>query len=269
MSDNINFSTTKDPKISPILISMPHLGTIIPEQIKHTMNPSVIDGLDDTDWHVDHLYDFADSQKITVIKPEFSRYVIDLNRSINSEESLYSDGRLLTQLVPTHDFTGRPIYKDKLEPNQTEINKRVAEFYQPYHDKLKSEIKRLKSTSNHVLLFEAHSIRRYVPKISPDPFPDLIVGTNNGTSCHRDLEEAALSLLRRTPYSVELNDPFQGGYITRSFANPEEGIHCIQLEVSQDVYLDENREPDSAKSHLLREALNESFQKFQSILERL
>jgi N-formylglutamate deformylase len=49
------------------------------------------------------------------------------------------------------------------------------------------------------------------------------------------------SLLTGLGYSVRRNDPYAGGYITRNYGRPREGVHALQIEVARDLYMDEGR----------------------------
>ena len=123
----------------PILVSVPHCGIEFPDELKNEFDPHLISAPDDTDWFVDQLYDFAPAMGITMITAKYSRWVIDLNRDPQSKP-LYTDGRIITGLCPTTTFLGEPLYKDKrTEIDQTEINRRLEKYYQPYHQKIKEE----------------------------------------------------------------------------------------------------------------------------------
>ena len=109
--------------------------------------------LDDTDWFVHQLYDFAPSLGITVIKANLSRWVIDLNRDPKSVP-LYNDDRLITSITPTTDFFGNAIYKSSdLEPNETERTRRLNEYYWPYYDKIETLLTKRKKQFGQVLLW--------------------------------------------------------------------------------------------------------------------
>jgi len=45
---------------------------------------------------------------------------------------------------------------------------------------------------------------------------------------------------RSEGYSVAFNDPDKGGFITRHHGRPATGIHAIQIELSRDLYMDED-----------------------------
>ena len=108
----------------PIVISVPHCGTVFPDEIKSEFDQTLIARPDDTDWFVDQLYDFAPAMGMTMISATYSRWVIDLNRDPESKP-LYTDGRIITGLCPVTNFLGQALYKDKrTEVAKTEIERR-------------------------------------------------------------------------------------------------------------------------------------------------
>ncbi|GLB52394.1 N-formylglutamate deformylase [Neptunitalea chrysea] len=222
------------PKV-PILISSPHSGTDFPEEIKQQLLPEAVNNPDDTDWFIDTLYNFASDMGITIIKANYNRWVIDLNRDPNSKP-LYNDGRVITGLVPETDFNGNPLYSDKT-PDEQEIKRRIEHYYKPYHKKVGELLQELKDTFGYAILFDAHSIRRMVPGIRKTPFPQLILGDNDETSAAPQIIKAALDAITQSNYEATHNHPFKGGYITRYFGKPEENIHALQLEMAKTNYM--------------------------------
>ncbi|WP_350290215.1 N-formylglutamate amidohydrolase [uncultured Croceitalea sp.] len=224
----------------PIIISVPHAGTKFPKTIKKHYNKRLQKHLDDTDWFVHKLYDFAPSLGITLIKANLSRWVIDLNRDPESVP-LYNDNRLITSNTPTTDFFGNKIYKSQdLEPNEDEKNRRLKEYYWPYYNKVEALITARKKQFGHVLLWDAHSIRHKVSTIQKEPFPDMILGNNDTKTANSVLIDAALSQLKSSNFNVNHNTPFKGGHITRYFGNPNNNIHTLQLEMNKILYMDDN-----------------------------
>lgn len=246
----------------PIILSVPHRGSVFPDEVKDQYKPSMIKSPDDTDWFVDKLYDFAPAMGITMISANYSRWVIDLNRDPNSKP-LYSDGRIITGLCPATNFLGEPIYKDeRTEVELPEVKRRVELYYKPYHHQLEKLINETKNKFGKVLLWDCHSIRQSVPTIYKGKFPDLILGDADGTSASPGLIEAALSTLDHASYSVGHNHPFKGGYITRQYGKPASGQHALQLEMSKVNYMDdEERKYDRARSDKMRELLKTVFEK--------
>ena len=223
------------PKV-PIIISVPHAGTFIPEDIRSKMNPELSDKLDDTDWFIDKLYGFALELGITIITANYSRWVVDLNRNPENQP-LYNDGRVITDVVTVTDFNGNQIYQNNYIPDSEEVARRVELFHKPYHEKLDELLQQTKAEFGKVLLFDAHSIRKSVPGIRSEDFPDLILGDNDETSASAELIKATIDSLQNKGYEFSHNHPFKGGYITRSFGKPEENIHALQLEMCKTNYM--------------------------------
>jgi N-formylglutamate deformylase len=224
----------------PILVSVPHCGTLFPPELKDQYKPELIQAPDDTDWFVDRLYDFAPALGITMITANYSRWVIDLNRDPQSKP-LYSDGRVITGLCTATNFLGEPIYKDeRKEISSIEIENRVSQYYETYHQQIEKELARLHQKFGKVLLWDCHSIRQFVPSIHSEKFPDLILGDADGTSASSPLIAIAAESLQNSGYSFSHNHPFKGGYITRHYGKPEVNCHALQLEMSKINYMDDD-----------------------------
>ncbi len=250
-----------EPKV-PIILSVPHRGSVFPDEVKEQYKRSMIKSPDDTDWFVDKLYDFAPAMGITMISANYSRWVIDLNRDPNSKP-LYTDGRIITGLCPATNFLGESIYKDeRAEVELPEVRRRVELYYKPYHQQIEKLLNEMKEKFGKVLLWDCHSIRQSVPTIYKSKFPDLILGDADGTSASPGLIETTLSTLDHESYSVSHNHPFKGGYITRHYGNPSTNQHALQLEMSKVNYMnDDEKKYDKTRSDKMRELLKRVFGK--------
>ncbi|WP_375325860.1 N-formylglutamate amidohydrolase [Flagellimonas sp. GZD32] len=250
----------------PIIISSPHSGTYFPDSVVDTFRPEMIEKPDDTDWFIDKLYNFAPGLGITMITANYSRWVIDLNRDPASKP-LYDDGRVITGLTPTTNFNGEPLCREETI-NTADINFRIKNYYRPYHDKIGELLEETKQQFGKALLFDAHSIRKVVPGIQKDPFPDLILGDNEGATASQALINSTLGVLNKSGKTVEHNHPFKGGYITRSFGNPTENIHALQLEMAKTNYMDDSEtEYHDERAEETRKNLKLLFQELISILK--
>lgn len=240
----------------PIIISVPHCGTIFPEEIKQEYKGNLTASPDDTDWFVDKLYDFAPSLGITMITAVYSRWVIDLNRDPQSKP-LYSDGRIITALCPTTTFFGEPLYRDqRKEVEAAEVVRRLSTYYTPYHQKIQELLDERKAKFGKVLLWDCHSIRQYVETIQSDKFPDLILGDVDDQSAGTSLIQTTLQNLAGHGYTIQHNHPFKGGTITRNFGKPTENQHALQLEMSKVNYMDDAEQKyDTARANKMRDVL--------------
>lgn len=222
----------------PIVLSIPHSGIQFPSDLVPLFIKEIVAHPPDTDWHVEKLYQFASELGITVIAANYSRYVVDLNRS-PSKQSLYQDKRLQTAIVPQTTFLGEPLYLEKL-PDAACVGARIDNYFWPYYQQIEALLQSLREMFPHVLLFDAHSIKRLVPTIAAEPFPGLILGDNEQTTADKRLSETAREVLQSEPqFQFSYNHPFKGGHITRYFSAPAKGIHTLQLEMAQDLYMDE------------------------------
>ena len=221
----------------PLLVSLPHDGVTLPPEIAARMTPSAR-RLPDTDWYVSRLYDFARDLGASVLVPIHSRYVVDLNRPPD-DVSLYP-GQNTTGLCPVLQFSGDSIYLDGEEPSADEISRRVDLYWHPYHTALAGELERIRSEHGRCVLWEAHSIRSVVPYLFEGRLPDFNLGTVGGASCSPALREQLIAILEaQADYSFVVDGRFKGGYITRHYGNPEQGIDAVQLELAQINYMDE------------------------------
>lgn len=223
---------------APLLISLPHDGSTIPDALATRMTDRARTA-PDTDWHVARLYAFARELGASVLIPAYSRYVVDLNRSPN-DVSLYP-GQNTTGLCPVVQFSGEPVYRDGLQPTQEEITARVGTYWFPYHDALVEELQRLRMQHGRVVLWEGHSIRGECPFLFEGRLPDFNLGTASGASCTPALQATLEKILAaQRDHDFVVNGRFKGGYITRNYGDPASGIDAVQLEISQRNYMDED-----------------------------
>ncbi|MEO8672171.1 MAG: N-formylglutamate deformylase [Tahibacter sp.] len=241
---------------APLLISMPHDGSEIPDAIAQRMNTSAR-AAPDTDWHVNRLYDFARALGASLLVPRYSRYVVDLNRPPD-DTSLYP-GQNTTGLCPIVQFSAIPVYLAGCEPDPSEVADRVEQFWRPYHATLQEELERLRTRHGRVVLWEAHSIRSVVPFLFDGRLPDLNLGTSSGASCSPALQARLLATLEaQRDYSYVINGRFKGGYITRHYGQPAHGVDAVQLEIAQCNYMDEDTfSYETGRAARLQSLLNE------------
>ncbi len=223
---------------APLLISLPHDGSAIPDALAARMTPEARRA-PDTDWHVSRLYAFARGLGASLLAPRHSRYVVDLNRPPD-DVSLYP-GQNTTGLCPVVRFSGDPVYLPGQAPSEDEVGQRVETFWRPYHDALREELDRLRAVHGRVLLWEGHSIRGECPFLFDGRLPDLNLGTAAGASCAPATQARLEAVLAaQTGFDWVANGRFKGGYITRHYGDPAHGIDAVQLEISQRIYMDED-----------------------------
>lgn len=220
---------------SPLILSIPHAGTEIPEEFSGVF---VSDWLarKDADWWLPQLYSFAEALDATIITANISRSVIDLNRD-PSGASLYP-GQATTGLCPTETFDGEPLYKTA-PPDEAEIARRCEAYFMPYHHTLLAEIARVHALHGRAVLYDCHSIRSHVPRLFEGELPQFNIGTNGGQSCGADLQALVERACAQSGLSYVVNGRFKGGWITRHYGAPARNIHAIQMELGCRGYMEE------------------------------
>lgn len=219
---------------APLILSMPHTGSDLPSDVEAQLRDLWL-ARKDADWHIDKLYAFAAQLGATLVRTTQSRTVIDVNRD-PSGVSLYP-GQVTTGLCPTETFDGEPLYKNGLTGD--ELERRRSLYFDPYHDALQAEIDRLRAMHPAIVLYEAHSIRSHVPRLFDGELPLLNIGTNDGRTCAPALEQRVTQAAAASGESWVLNGRFKGGWTTRHYGRPEQGVHAVQMEIAMRGYLDE------------------------------
>jgi formiminoglutamase len=247
---------------SPVILAFPHTGTEVPPEIWHRLNDN---GklLADTDWHIHDLYAGL-LPNATTVRATFHRYVIDANRD-PAGVSLYP-GQNTTGLVPETDFDGLSIWHEGQKPTEADIAERLNGFHAPYHAALAAEIERVKAVHGVAVLYDCHSIRSQIPFLFEGRLPDFNIGTDMGRTCDPAIEAAATEITAKADgYTCVVNGRFKGGWTTRHYGRPHQGVHVIQMELAQISHLASETPPfsyDAEKAEALRIHL-------KTILERI
>lgn len=239
------------PGPSPLIISFPHVGTDVPDSIAARMTPEAL-RLDDTDFEQPALYDFATEIGATTVTARWSRLVIDVNRPPDNRP-LYP-GQWGAGLVPDQTFLGEAIYRGPA-PDAAEIDERRERYWRPYHQALAMAVATALDRHGHALLWDAHSISAVVPRLFDGTLPDLNMGTADGAACGESVSAAAFAVCAVSPYTAVLNGRFKGGYITRAYGRPAEGVHAIQMELAKGTHLGADHRIDECLAARLRPVL--------------
>ncbi len=247
---------------SPLLVSVPHDGREVPDRISTRMRRTAL-RLPDTDWHVARLYDFVRDAGASMIIARHSRYVVDLNRP--PDDSALYPGQLSTGICPSRTFADEDIYRGSVSVSTAEKRRRITNYWRPYHEQITATLQMLRQRHGYALLWDAHSIPSRVPSLFDGELPVLNLGSNSGQSCARPLVKAVMAAALASGFSTVLDGRFTGGYITRHYGAPANGVHALQLEVAQRGYM---REPAGAfrerRATPMRNALRKMLAEFEA-----
>ncbi|MDH3645167.1 MAG: N-formylglutamate amidohydrolase [Gammaproteobacteria bacterium] len=220
----------------PIIVSIPHNGTELPESVAERFASPAMLELPMTDWHLHRLYDFLPELGIATIHARFSRLVVDLNRSPDGQ-ALYP-GRFETALVATETFDGKRIFKEPPDPQTIEALR--LEYHEPYHKRLSELLHATIDRCGRVILIDAHSVASRANRVHPALLHDIYLGDRDGSSCGPWLTTTVHDEFVATGMQVQRNDPYKGGYTTYHYGQWP-NVDALQIEMCQRLYMDEDQ----------------------------
>jgi len=224
----------------PFVITVPHCSSRIPQRIRRVVALSDEEIWESTDIGTKEI--FGPLPAKSVLCSDWSRLVVDLNRSIHQRNP--------KGVIAQVDYQGRTIYHEDCIPDEMEAERRFGEYYWPFHNGLKEAFDRPEIKG----LFDCHSLIGIGPPEAPDQGKrreDIVLGNNgdgngglNPTSgkitCPPELLLFMKDAFSRAGFSVSINNPYSGGFITTHYGQQCEGTGkiAVQIEINQDLYLE-------------------------------
>jgi N-formylglutamate amidohydrolase len=218
--------------VRPIIISIPHASTKIPDALKDNVLLTGQDILANCDLYTDRVYSIANTY---VVKCEVPRMLLDVNRAPDDISKEYEDGKDGVVLHTT--WEGKHIYKK--QPTEKEVNDLIKKYHDPFHEEIDSYIPAAQ------FLIDCHSYVPIGPPTKPDAGrerPDVNIGNMNYSTCTREHTLFFREFFERHGYSVAINFPYQGRYILGRHCHrrriPHFLVPGIQIELNQKLYSD-------------------------------
>lgn len=239
----------------PVVVSIPHTGTGMPDSVAARFASARMRNLPMTDWHLHKLYDFLPELGIATIHAEFSRLVIDLNRAPDSSQ-LYP-GRFETGLVPTETFDGERIFSEP--PAAQTIEALRQQYHEPYHDRLSGLLRDKVAKFGRVVLVDAHSVASRANRVHGALADDIYLGDRDGSTCEPWLTGLMVESFTVAGLKVSQNNPYKGGFITSHYGQLPD-VDAVQIEMCQRLYMDEDHP---------QEFVEESWEKMKKVLVTL
>ena len=204
------------------------------------------------DAFVDELFAAAPAAGAPLLAARVPRACIDLNRApddldpalISGATRRYLNARIAAGLgvIPRVVGEGRPIMQGKL--TLAEAQRRIADFWHPYHDRLRALLAAARAQFGMAILIDCHSMPHDALGAAPavaGRLPNVVLGDRFGGACERWLIDAATDLFAAAGFRVARNAPFAGGYITQTYGQPQRGVQALQIEIDRSLYMDETR----------------------------
>ena len=243
-------------KILPLIVSSPHSGRNYPPDFVAASALTPLRLRSSEDSFVEDIFSYAPDLGASLIQALFPRVFVDVNRQpYELDPTMFSDP--LPHYVITQNSrisaglgtiarvvsNGERVYKNKLTFQEAE--ERINHFYRPYHDALQTLINNTKDEFGYCILLDCHSMpsgrigTNNPSQSKPSRLAEIVLGDCHGTSCHPHIMKSSNEFLTGCGFSVRRNIPYAGGFITRNYGKPKEGVHALQIELNRALYMDE------------------------------
>ena len=204
---------------SPLVISIPHSGTEIPQDIAPLCNLAA--QREHSDWA---LQEIVAPLSETTLVATVSRYIVDVNR-------FKPRARKATQpIIPRIDEKGNLLFNNY--PSKQKQADWLEQYYTPYYLHLENLLKEKLEQHERVLLVDLHSYDDKLFKTT-----DIILGTRKKQTLSRDTLEKLQLLFYEEGLSTQVDTPFSGGNIIATFGKRPR-IEAVQIEVPYSLYLE-------------------------------
>jgi N-formylglutamate amidohydrolase len=234
----------------PLVLASPHSGRLYPDAFLRQTRLDTLALARSEDAFVEELFADAPALGAPLLAATFPRVFCDANREpweldpgmfeeplpafVNSQSPRVGAGLGTIARIASG---GEAVYRGRL--SFADAQARVRGFWQPYHDALSALIAETTARFGVCLLLDCHSMPSH-PSGGANP-PDIVLGDAHGTAALPRVTRAVEQILGDLGYRVRRNDPYAGGYVTRHYGRPREGVQALQIEIARRLYMDEAR----------------------------
>jgi N-formylglutamate amidohydrolase len=243
---------------APIIFNSPHSGSVYPDEFLQASRIDLPALRRSEDSFMDELIGGLSDRGFPVVRVNFPRSYVDVNREPYELDPRMFSGRLPSfantrsmrvagglGTIPRVVGDGQEIYRERLAVDDALA--RIEAFYKPYHRALRRLINKAHQAFGTVIVVDCHSMPSIGVSRDEPRRPDLVIGDRYGTSCAALLPDMVEDTMKQLGYSVGRNKPYAGGFITEHYGNPASGLHTIQLELNRAIYMDERRRERGAR----------------------
>ena len=237
---------------APIIFNSPHSGSVYPAGFLEASRIDLVALRRSEDSFMDELIGNLSAVGFPVVRVNFPRSYVDVNREPYELDPRMFSGRLPSfantrsmrvagglGTIPRVVGDGQEIYRERLTVE--DALSRIEALYKPYHRALRRLINKAHQAFGTVIVVDCHSMPSVGVSRDEPRRPDVVIGDRYGTSCAPLLPDTVEETMRGLGYSVGRNKPYAGGFITEHYGNPASGLHTIQLELNRAIYMDERR----------------------------
>jgi N-formylglutamate amidohydrolase len=243
---------------APNIFNSPHSGAFYPPEFLDASRIDLASLRRSEDSFMDELIRGLSGRGFPVVRVNFPRSYVDVNREPYELDPRMFSGRLPSfantrsmrvagglGTIPRVVGDGQEIYRERLSVD--DALGRIEALYKPYHRALRRLINKAHQAFGTVILVDCHSMPSIGISRDEPRRPDVVIGDRYGTSCAARLADVVEDTMGSLGYSIGRNKPYAGGFITEHYGNPASGLHTIQLELNRAIYMDERRRERGAR----------------------
>jgi N-formylglutamate amidohydrolase len=240
---------------APVVFASPHSGRDYPPEFIAASRLNVVSLRGSEDAFIDEIFAAAPDFGVPLLCARFPRAYVDANR-----EAFELDPAMFTDPLPDYVNTrspriaaglgtiarvvtdGEDIYQEPLRFE--DALGRIEALYRPYHKALQGLLQETQERFGGCLLVDCHSMPsgQLAPELGAgdgNKPADMVLGDCFGTSSAPAVTDIAKAALEASGFTVALNKPYAGGFTTRHYGHPREGVHVLQVEINRALYMDE------------------------------
>lgn len=240
---------------APVVFASPHSGRDYPPEFIAASRLNVVSLRRSEDAFMDEIFAAAPDFGAPLLCARFPRAYVDANR-----EAFELDPAMFTDPLPDYVNTrspriaaglgtiarvvtdGEDIYHEPLRFE--DALGRIEALYRPYHKALQGLLQATQERFGGCLLVDCHSMPsgQLAPELGAgdgNKPADMVLGDCFGTSSAPVVTDIAKAALEASGFTVALNKPYAGGFTTRHYGRPREGVHVLQVEINRALYMDE------------------------------
>lgn len=266
--DKPAFETVRPRRLTaPLVFNSAHSGRDYPERFLKMTRLDHLSIRQSEDAFVDELFARAPHLGTPLLRAHFPRAYLDVNREpweldpamfveplsdrFNTSSPRVAAGLgTLARVVAEN----KPIYRDRLTLDDARM--RIEGIYQPYHLTLQKLLSEAMAAFGVAVLIDCHSMP-HLTRSGDRLAPDVVLGDRYGTTCTGGVIDLAEMVFSGAGLRVARNRPYAGGFVTRTYGRPQQGIHALQIEVSRHLYMNEVTLEKSAGFAAMRQVVEQ------------
>lgn len=248
----------------PVIFTSPHSGRDYSAAFiaQARLDPQSLRRSEDS--FVDELFAAAPECGAVLLAARFPRAFCDVNRERWELDPSMFEGALPAFVnrasprveaglgtIPRVVASDTPIYRQRLPFAEAET--RIATCWAPFHDRLAALIAQTRADFGACLLVDCHSMPH--ASLLGLGRVDIVLGDAHGTTCAGAVTARIEAALQALGFVVRRNTPYAGGFITRHYGRPQDGVHAVQIELARRLYMDEASLTPSAGFPRLQQAI--------------